>query len=61
MTGNSMDLLQAHHIPAMTLEVANSFQPPAADLEELLNRPCKPISLLSANRSVNTGSGPTLL
>ncbi len=37
MTGNSMELLQAHHIPAMTLEVGNSFQPPAADLEELLN------------------------
>lgn len=36
MTGNSMELLQAHHIPAMTLEVGNSFQPPAADLEELL-------------------------
>lgn len=36
MTGNSMELLQAHHIPAVTLEVGNSFQPPASDLEELL-------------------------
>ena len=36
MTGNSMELLQAHQIPAMTLEVGNSFQPPASDLEELL-------------------------
>lgn len=36
MTGNSMELLQAHHIKAMTLEVGNSFQPPASDLEELL-------------------------
>lgn len=36
MTGNSMELLQAHHIPAITLEVGNSFQPPAAELEELL-------------------------
>ncbi|MBN9420790.1 hypothetical protein ABS71_13140 [bacterium SCN 62-11] len=36
MTGNSMELLQAHRIPAMTLEVGNSFQPPAQDLEELL-------------------------
>ncbi|MBS2036258.1 hypothetical protein JST97_14805 [bacterium] len=36
MTGNSMELLHAHQIRAMTLEVGNSFQPPAADLEELL-------------------------
>ncbi|MBX3172534.1 MAG: hypothetical protein KF760_34340 [Candidatus Eremiobacteraeota bacterium] len=36
MTGNSMELLQAHGIQAMTLEVGNSFQPPAQDLEELL-------------------------
>lgn len=36
MTGNSMELLQAHNVQAMTLEVGNSFQPPAADLEELL-------------------------
>ena len=36
MTGNSMELLHAHHIQAMTLEVGNSFQPPAQELEELL-------------------------
>lgn len=36
MTGNSMELLHAHHIKAVTLEVGNSFQPPAQDLEELL-------------------------
>lgn len=36
MTGNSMELLQAHRIPALTLEVGKSFQPPAAELEELL-------------------------
>ena len=36
MTGNSMELLEAHHIKAITLEVGNSFQPPAKDLEELL-------------------------
>jgi len=36
MTGNSMELLQAHQIKAVTLEVGNSFQPPAQDLEELL-------------------------
>jgi hypothetical protein len=36
MTGNSMELLQAHHIKAMTLEVGESFQPPAAALQELL-------------------------
>ena len=36
MTGNSMELLQAHQIKAMTLESGKSFQPPAAELQELL-------------------------
>ncbi|MFN8609686.1 MAG: M14 family zinc carboxypeptidase [Vulcanimicrobiota bacterium] len=54
MTGNSMELLHAHHIKAMTLEVGNSFQPPAADLQELL-KPALAANLAFIQSSLGVG------
>jgi len=36
MTGNSLELMEAHGIRSVTLEIGTSFQPPQAELQKLL-------------------------